>query len=337
MRFASVLAAAMVCIAVDARAEPADADALIKHGLELRRQQRDAEALEEFRRAYAARPTARAMAQIAFAEQALGKWVEAERDLQVALAERDDPWIAHNLPLLQRGLSTIEGHLGWLEIAADVSPADLWINGVDLGVQTFPRRLLVEAGSVDVELRAPGYETARRITSVDAGGSSHETIHLVPAALPPPERSPAAGAPATSGPAPGPPPPIAPAPAPTPPEERRPDAAMRNAGFVSLGAGVLALGMGAYFGLRTLSTKSRRDQACPQASCPPEGVILDDQARSEALASTVWFAGGILATAAGVTLLWVSRSGTHPARSGVLRVTPMVGADRAGAQLGGNW
>jgi serine/threonine-protein kinase len=328
MRLPTVLAAALVCVAAEARAQPADADSLIKSGLELRRQHRDAEALDAFRRAYAASPTPRALTQIAFAEQALGKWVEAEADLQRALASPDDQWIARNLPLLHRGLATIDEHLGWIEIAADVSPADVWINGVDLGVQAMPRRLRVEAGSVDIEVRAPGYEAARRLTSVEAGGSGHESIHLVPLEMP------SAGTPASALPNPS----VAQV-APAAPEEPPgpPDIAMRNAGWVAVGAGAVALGLGTYFGVRTLSTKSDRDSVCSTAACGVQGFELDHEARALALDSTAWFTAGIVAAGVGASLLWMSRSSAHPAHSGALRVLPIVGADRAGAELGGNW
>ncbi|HEX8789978.1 MAG TPA: hypothetical protein VF765_03440 [Polyangiaceae bacterium] len=339
MRHATVLAAALVCVAGEAHAQPADADALIKNGLELRRQHRDAEALDAFRRAYAESATPRALAQIAFAEQALGKWVEAESDLLKAIATRDDAWIARNLELLQRGLATIQGHLGWIEIAADVSSADVWINGIDLGTRTLPEKLRVEAGSVDIELRAAGYEPARRLTSVEARGTGHESIHLVPLAMPaaepPVQRAPPTPSPVMTA-------------APRPEVPSRPDAATRNASFVWLGAGAVALGLGTYFGVRTLSTKSQRDSVCPNPICPvtghdalgrplSEGVALDQQARTLAIESTAWLAAGIVAAGVGATLFWVSRSGTHPAQSGVVRVAPFVGADRAGAQLGGNW
>jgi len=337
MRHVTILAAALACVAADARAQPADADSLIKSGLELRRQHRDAEALEVFRRAYDASPTPRALAQIAFAEQALGKWVEAEADLQRALAPRDDPWISRNLALLQRGLATIQEHLGWIEIAADVTPADVRINGVDLGTHGLPEKLRVEAGSVDIELRARGYETARRLTTVEPAGTGHESIHLVPLAMPAPE-TPAPGVVTT--------PALAVAPAPSsaeaPPHR---DVALRNTSFVWLGAGAVALGLGTYFGVRTLDAKSQRDQACHgQPACPPgdngrvsPGVALDQEARAFATDSTAWFAAGILAAGVGATFFWMSRSDTHPAHSGAVRVAPFVGADRAGAQLGGNW
>ena len=86
-------AAALVSLAPPARAdEPPDSEALIAHGLELRRQHEDASALADFRRAYALQPTPRCRAQIGLAEQSLGQWLPAETDLRAALSAADDPW-----------------------------------------------------------------------------------------------------------------------------------------------------------------------------------------------------------------------------------------------------
>src|ERR1700755_329211 len=53
-------------------------EALLHEGVSLRRQGRDEEALEVFRRAHAEAPTPRTSAQMALAAQAVGNWVEAE-------------------------------------------------------------------------------------------------------------------------------------------------------------------------------------------------------------------------------------------------------------------
>src|SRR2546422_8347826 len=52
----------------------------VSRGLELRKEDRDLDALAEFQLAYGIRPTSRVRAQIALAEQALGRWVVAESD-----------------------------------------------------------------------------------------------------------------------------------------------------------------------------------------------------------------------------------------------------------------
>src|SRR5260370_22221284 len=93
-----------------------DADDLIHKGIELRKQGKDQDALEAFRRANALSPTLRAQAQLGFAEQALGRWVDAYEHIEAALRGAGDPWIAKNRPVLEASLLTIRKHVGELEI-----------------------------------------------------------------------------------------------------------------------------------------------------------------------------------------------------------------------------
>jgi hypothetical protein len=297
----------------------------VKEGIELRRLHRDADALEAFRRAFALAPAPRTLAQIALAEQALGRFVDAEADLQRAISSGDDPWIRRSARALEVGLADIRTHLGWLELAADVPRASVSVNGVELGEKAFPLRLRVEGGSVVVEVRAPGFAPSRRITSVEPGGSARENVPLVPLEVPAPLPDDAATAHA---------PPSAPT-GPAPPPRTHEawvggDLAMRRSAWVAMGSGVVALGMGAYFGARTLSTKSQRDGYGKPDGCQPRGVALDEQARSLATRSTAWLIAGGVAGAAGGVLLWLSRS--HR-----VRIDATVGADRAEAILGGDW
>jgi Tfp pilus assembly protein PilF len=99
LRRASVLAAALALGAAPVAAQTApvnaeeESNAAIARGVQLRQAGNDDEALAEFRRADQLMPSPRTKAQIALAEQALGQWVAAERDLRAALSTADDPWI----------------------------------------------------------------------------------------------------------------------------------------------------------------------------------------------------------------------------------------------------
>ncbi len=327
----TVLAVTLLSLTAATRgqAQEADADTLTKHGLELRREHRDLEALEEFRRAYALQPTPRALAQIAFAEQAVGRWVNAESDLARAMQARDDPWIKRNAAVLGMGLASIQAHLGWLEVTTDVTSAELWVNGVRAGDLPLRAPLRVEAGSLTIEVRASGFAPAQRSSSVEPGGSAREFVHLVPVApapLAPPSPAPlvvpSAVSPSRSG------------------EHVVPtNKALRAGAFVALGASAGAIALGAYFGVRTLSTKSDRDGHCtgPGQTCDRTGLALDAEARSLATRSTAWLAFGLVSAGSGAVLLWVSRSRTLPDRAEGIRLSPLVGPDRAGAVLGGSW
>ena len=319
----TALALVLVAFAPPAYADDANADALTKQGIELRRQHRDAEALEAFRRAFAITPTPRARAQIALAEQALGRWLEADDDLRQALAHTDDVWIAKNRGVLERAREAIEARLGWLEVAADALGAELWVNGTRRGVLPLDTPVRVEAGTVVVEVRATGYETARRIVAVGPGGSAREDLHLV--RLPPSDAAPES----------------AHIEAPTPasqlraPPPRARNARLENAGLVAIGAGVAGVAAGAYFGVRTLQTKAQRDDHCGAASCDGQGVALDGKARALATRSTAWFGAGLLVGASGAVMFWVARSARR--QESAFRVAPDLGPDRAGVILGGSF
>jgi hypothetical protein len=337
------------CLGRQARAQDDGAEVLTKQGLELRRQRRDAEALDAFRRAYAIKATPRTLAQIALAEQALGKWVDAEADLDAALRSTDDAWIAPHRDTLLGGLATIRSHLGWLEVTADAPAARVWVNGAELGELPLAKPVRVEAGSVVVEVRAAGFVPARRVPFVEPGGSAREAVHLVPLAPEPPAVSREATEPPASGPQGTTEPPRAPPSIASQSNKRAPrtagDARARYAAYVALGAGAVGLGLGTYFGILTLEKRDERDQVCP-ALCPPStngyeppGVVLDQRARALAMQSTAWFVGGALAATTGAVLMWIARPRSVDSHGATLRIVPQLGANRAGASLGvgGSW
>ncbi len=149
---------------------------LIEQGVALRRERKDNEALERFRRAYELRPTARAQAQIGLAEQALGKWADAERDLSAATKVDDDPWIQKNQKALARALAETAQHLAWLRIDTNVEHAEVLIDGSP--VADLPAEgLRLSAGTVRAELRAEGHESVQRTIEVPPG--STVVLHVV--------------------------------------------------------------------------------------------------------------------------------------------------------------
>jgi tetratricopeptide (TPR) repeat protein len=162
----------------------ADEEALIHHGVELRKQGREEEALAEFRRAHDLKPSPRSRAQIAFAEQALGQWVKAETDLLQALAQSDDAWIARNQETLLLALETIREHLGTLEIESNVAGASISVNGSEVGRSPLPAPLRVAAGITSIEVHAAGYGTVERTIDVPARGEVKAAIVIVPLTAP---------------------------------------------------------------------------------------------------------------------------------------------------------
>jgi hypothetical protein len=160
---------------------PLGGDALIEHGIQLREQGHDDQALVEFRRAYAVTPSPRARAQMGLAEQALGQWVLAEQHLREALAAESDPWIAGRRSILATAAAAVARHLGSLAVSgAGPANARVFLDGVDVGPLPLTSPVRVETGSRLLEVRAQGFYPVIRTIEITAGATARETVTLRP-------------------------------------------------------------------------------------------------------------------------------------------------------------
>lgn len=209
------------------------ANDLIRQGLELRKAGDDRRALPLFQRAYAMDRTPRAAAQLGWAEQAIGRWEDAERHVSEALRATNDPWIAKHHADLDGSLRTIRAHTARVEITGLPKGAEVTVNGQAIGTLPLADSLSVSTGEVVIELRAPGYRPQTRTVTVSAAEYQRQYFSLekerlsvtkAPPAttpsLPPqaivvkPEPTPPVVTPAQPSPAPPPPGPSSPEPAP---------------------------------------------------------------------------------------------------------------------------
>lgn len=180
---------ALVALAwsAEGRAQPAPsaedttaAEALIERGLAEREAGHDEAALQLFRQAFERAHSPRSQAQVALAAQALGQWIDAERELQGALGNTRDPWIRRNRAALEGALRVVQQHLGLLDLRGGVPGARVTVNGRALGVLPLvePARVLV--GTVTLEVRAAGYYPISRELTVTAGAVLRETVEMRP-------------------------------------------------------------------------------------------------------------------------------------------------------------
>ncbi len=173
---------------VSAQAAPETADALLDRGADLRAEGRDLDALEVFQRAYDVERSARALAQIGLAEQAIGSWVIAEQHVEQALAQSSDPWIATHRAALERALTTIRQRLATVELIGGALGAEVWINGALAGTLPLdPQRVV--AGTVHLEVRSESHHPWRRTIELAGGATAREQVSL---ARRDPESAPAA-------------------------------------------------------------------------------------------------------------------------------------------------
>jgi hypothetical protein len=155
-----------------------DAEKLIRHGIQLRKAHDDESAAREFQKAYDQVHSPRSAGQLGLAEQALGRWEDAERHVGEALRATNDAWVSKNQATLAGALGIIQGHLGRIEVIGDPEGAEVSINGHSAGKLPLANAVPVSAGEVDVDLRAPGYTPAQRTLTIVAGQYQRLVMHL---------------------------------------------------------------------------------------------------------------------------------------------------------------
>jgi hypothetical protein len=296
--FASVVLAPLPSIA---QQEPLEAR--YAQGVTLREQHRDAEALALFSSLHTETRAPRALAQMALAEAALGRWVEAEAHLGDALGSAADPWVQRNRAALDGTLRTVRGHLGSLEVITPIAGAEVWIQGRRVAALPMTQPARVIAGTVAFEVRAPGHLTMTRVATVTPDGLARESVELA--------ATPAPGAPSSS---------TAPAPPESAtPEVTRPRSTQRTLGWVAAAsAGAFLVGGAVVYGIG-LGQVSEYDNACPPPNAPDLSADCASRVSSvammEALAITGFVGGGVLAAASAALLLTAPSS--RAARTGL--------------------
>jgi len=179
-RWVAILTTGVVLAGTASAAEPDPVESAIHRGVELRKRGDDEQALQEFTKAYEASRSPRALAQMGLAEQALGRWVDAEVHLSGALEAKSDAWIQKNRPALESAAGTVAKHLGGLEVLGSPAGAEVLVGGNPAGHLPMDKPLRVPAGDVVIEVRQAGFRPITRTVNVTAGIMSRETIALVP-------------------------------------------------------------------------------------------------------------------------------------------------------------
>jgi len=125
-------------------------------------------------------------------------------------------------------------------------------------------------------------------------------------------------------------------------DEPKPGNGKRTAGFVIGGAGIVALGVGGYFGLRAFSKWGDRNDQCV-GGCTPAAKAAGDDAKTAATISNIGIGLGVVAIGVGTYLVLSSKSSSEPSASHgrgaqqarVWRVLPTAGPTGGGLVLQG--
>lgn len=158
----------------DTRAE-AIAKKLITDANELRVQEKYAQALVLYQRAYAVAPSPRTEAQLGLGEGSAGHWVDSDKHLTDALKTRGVPWIEKNRRILEAALNLERSHIGLIQVTGP-DDAEVLIEGNKVGRLPLKDPIHVAEGRVVVEGRASGRESAS--TTVNVIGGQELTLRL---------------------------------------------------------------------------------------------------------------------------------------------------------------
>ena len=165
-----------LCYAGDARASSAEAERLIKAGTELRKKERDPEAVPLFEEAARLDKTPRTQALLGLVYQAVGRWLESEANLLPALAAKDDPWVRSHREPLEAAMGVVQVRLATIEVIGSPTGAKVRIDHNDAGI--LPARQRIVAGTVLIEVSADGFYPAKREVSPQASVLHRETFEL---------------------------------------------------------------------------------------------------------------------------------------------------------------
>lgn len=232
-------------------------------------------------------------------------------------------------------MAALEPKLSRLTIDVDPSSASLdglvvKRDGVAVGKPAWGSASPVDPGEHVIEATAPGKKPWK--SAVTIGATADNQSVKIPALE---EESGAARAVSPS----------APAAATTGEAGVEPGAAsegfpLRTVGLVTLGAGIVGLGVGTIFALRasSLNSDSKTDNHCDANNlCDPTGLEKRNDAISAANVATIGFvAGGVLA-AAGVTLFIVGAPKDAKADSARVEAAPAMGPGVAGMLVSGRF
>jgi hypothetical protein len=166
------------------RSQAETTDQLLARGVALRVAGQDEAALALFSAARDRCRCSEALAQIALAELALGRWLLAEQHIGEALRE-GGTWIEATRRELEGEQQRIAAHLTWFEINVYPAASRVFVDGRALSIDDRRRaRVRVEPGELRVRVEAPGYVPAERIVTATAGTTVRLNVALAANVLP---------------------------------------------------------------------------------------------------------------------------------------------------------
>jgi hypothetical protein len=287
------------------------AEALFREGRRLLAQGQVEAACPQFAESQRLEPAGGTLLNLALCHERIGRlataWAEYREALRVAQREAQP----EREQIARERSAALAPQLPFLTIVLAAGAAEpglaVELDGVALPAPALGVATPVDPGPHRVVARRPGRAPYRVETRVAAAQRARVVV---------PRLGPAAPRPADAG------------------------RSRRLAGLITGGAGLAALAVGSAFGVRAIARGRDAASHCPGDVCDPQGVRLNDQARTSALVADVTLGVGLAAVVAGAYLWWTGRARAteeRPPREPALALTPAAGPAGAGVTLRGRW
>jgi hypothetical protein len=289
-----VLSLASPALAQAPARDPIAAEALFERGKLLVEQGKTAEACSAFEESQRLDPAGGTLLRLALCREAEGKLATAwlaflEVDRTSKEGSGEPAKLQERVRLAREHLASIEPRLPKVVVsvalAARVDGLRVTANGLPRSEGTWGVALPVDPGAVEVVATAPGHRPSRATVQVAEREQSRVEVPALD-----PETTVAPHAPAPE--------------VPPPPATHR--SALRPIGVAVGAVGIVALGVGTYFGAHAISRWNAANSACPGTTCSDRsGVTAASDALQSAHVADATIAAGAAALAVGVVLYLV--------------------------------
>jgi hypothetical protein len=326
---------------------PNNAESLLADGKKLLASRQYAAACAKIQESQRLAPASSKLLELAICHEKQGKTATAWRELNAVL--RQGVGTDASSKTARAHLTALEPRISRITITArqgtDTAAIQLTIDGVPLEDSAWGTPMPVDPGSHSVVATVGGAQQWSSRIDVGAGGDQ-KTVEV-------PVLAKASSTSPQSAPKPEPTVNVTekleqPSFAETPPddhEQQRSNPHRPVMGYVLLGAGLVGIGVGSYFGVRAISLRSDSDDICRLRGCTQEAVSLNNDAKTAAWGSNIGIGVGALALGIGGYLLLKPLSParnekTEPeskADSASIWFAPQIAPTNAGATFGGAW
>ncbi len=300
--------------------ERATADALFRDAKRLLRKKKYDEACPKLAESQRLDPQGGTLLNLAVCHARQGLTATAWVEFQEALALAKEAKRRDRIFLAEREISKLEPRLSRLTIevpdAARVDGLEIQRGNVAVANAAWGTPVPVDPGEIEISATAPDHEPWS--TKVTLAERDQKTVSVEPLTE-------------VDKPAPK------PAPRPAPPQDTGSDGGtQRIVAYAVGGVGIVALGVGSYFGIRAVSKNGQSEEHCDGALCDPRGVELNDEARSAARVANVAFAVGVVGVGVG-TYLFVTAPEKRERTQRGMAISTSVGARQGSVLLSGVW